>query len=315
MAVSNAHHHHHGADLGERRLAAAVGVNLLLTLVQLVGGVVSGSLALVADALHNFSDAASLGVALVARRVSKIPADPRRTFGYRRAEIIGALINLTTLVLVAFYLVAEAVMRFFEDRAIDGWIVVGVAGVALVIDVATAMLTLAASKKSLNIRAAFMHNVSDALASVGVIAAGTLILLYDWTWTDLAATVLISGYILVQSIALLKTTINILMQGVPEDLEVRGVLDSVAQLEGVEDIHHVHIWQLDEHTRSMEAHIVTAETDTPTREAIKRRIKAHLAERFNIGHSTLEFESAGSLPEACEPEKGESSHASHADGG
>lgn len=301
MASFHSHHHHHTADLGERRLALAVAVNLLLTVVQIVGGVISGSLALVADALHNFSDAASLVVALVARRVSKRPADPRRTFGYRRAEIIGALINLTTLVLVAFYLVAEAVMRFFEDHAIDGWIVVGVAMVALAVDVVTALLTLAASKKSLNIRAAFMHNVSDALASVGVIVAGTLILLYDWTWADLAATVLISGYILIQSVSMLKTTINILMQGVPEDLEVQGVIDSVAALEGVRDLHHVHIWQLDEHTRSLEAHVVTAETDTPTREKIKRRIKAHLAERFSIGHSTLEFESAGSLPEACEP--------------
>lgn len=288
--------------MGERRLIMAVAVNLLLTFVQIIGGVISGSLALVADALHNFSDAASLGVALIARRVSRMPADTRRTFGYRRAEIIGALINLTTLVLIAFYLVAEAVMRFFEEPEIDGWIVVWVAGVALVVDVVTAMLTLAASKESLNIRAAFMHNVSDALASVGVIVAGTLILLYDWTWTDLAATILISGYILIQSIAMLKTTINILMQGVPEDLEVQGVIDSVGRLQGVEDIHHVHIWQLDEHTRSLEAHIVTAETDTPTREAIKSRIKAHLSDEFKIGHSTLEFESAGSIPEACGPE-------------
>jgi cobalt-zinc-cadmium efflux system protein len=239
-------------------------------------------------------------VALIARRISVMPADARRTFGYRRAEIIGALINLTTLILIALYLVGESVMRFFEDHPIDGWIVVGVAGVALIVDAVTALLTWAASRDSLNIRAAFMHNVSDALASVGVIVAGTLILLFNWTWADLAATVLISVYILIQSIAMLKTTINILMQGVPEDLNVQRVIDSLRNLEGVEDIHHVHIWQLDEHTRSLEAHIVTAESDTPTRETIKGQIKAHLASAFDIGHSTLEFESAGSVPECCE---------------
>lgn len=277
--------------MGERRLVFAVVVNLLLTLVQIVGGLLAGSLALVADALHNFSDAASLGLALFARRVSRRPADPRRTFGYRRAEIIGALVNLTTLVLVAFYLIGEAVMRFFDPQPVAGWIVVAVAGVALTVDVVTALLTWAASKQSLNIRAAFMHNVSDALASVGVMIVGTLILLFEWHWADLAATLLISGYILVQSVAMIRTTVNILMQGVPEDLDIQAVTDSLAALPGVGSVHHVHIWQLDEHTRSLEAHIVTRAPDTPEHAALKREIRAHLAERFNIGHSTLEFES------------------------
>lgn len=298
-------HHHHGADMGERRLALAVAVNLLLTLVQIVGGLVAGSLALVADALHNFSDAASLGLALFARRVSRRPADTRRTFGYRRAEIIGALVNLTTLVLIAFYLAGEAVTRFFNPQPVQGWVVVGVAGVALAVDVVTALLTWAASKESLNIRAAFMHNVADALASVGVVIAGTLIVLFGWTWTDLAATLLISGYILLQSAATIKTTINILMQGVPEDLDVRRVTDSMAALPGVEGVHHVHIWQLDEHTRSLEAHIVTGAPDSPEHERIKRGIKAHLRDAYQIDHSTLEFESVG---EACESD----SHPRHA---
>lgn len=291
--MSHAHHHHNTADRGDRSLVAAVAVNVLLTAVQIVGGVMSGSLALVADALHNFSDAASLAFALVARRISRRPADIRRTFGYRRAEIIAAQINLTALVIVAIYLIYEAVVRFFDQRPIDGWIVVGMAAVALVVDVATALLTRAASKDSLNIRAAFFHNVADALASVAVIVAGSLILLFGWTWADLLATLLISAYILVQSVAMLKTAINILMQGVPEDLDVQQVADSIAGVEGVLGVHHLHIWQLDEHARSLEAHVVTDEADLAAREKLKLRIKAHLAARFSIDHSTLEFESTG----------------------
>ena len=179
-------------------MVGAVLVNVLLTFAQVVGGILSGSLSLVADALHNLNDAASLGIALVARRIARRPADSRRTFGYRRAEVIGAIINLTTLIIVGLYLIYEAVSRYFDPRPIEGWVVVWVAGIALAVDIVTALLTFKLSKGNLNIRAAFIHNVSDALASVAVIVAGTLILLYDWYWADLAATVLISGYVLYQ---------------------------------------------------------------------------------------------------------------------
>jgi len=285
------HDHGHAGD-GDRRLVGAVLVNVLLTVAQVVGGLLSGSLSLVADALHNLNDAASLGIALVARRIARRPADDRRTFGYRRAEVIGALINLTTLVIVGLYLVYEAVSRYFDPRPIEGWVVVWVAGIALVVDIVTAVLTFKMSKGNLNIRAAFVHNVSDALASVAVIFAGTLILLYEWYWTDLVATVLISAYVLYQGVTMMRDTVRILMEGVPPDLRLQDISKALVGLPGVADVHHVHVWQLDEEHRALEAHLVVPE-DATEFVKVKEAARALLRERFRIGHSTLELEQPG----------------------
>ena len=299
------HAHTHG---GDKRLVGAVLVNVLLTVAQVVGGILSGSLSLVADALHNLNDAASLGIALIARRISRKPADSRRTFGYRRAEVIGALINLTTLIIVGLYLIYEAGARYFDPRPIEGWIVVWVAGIALVVDIVTAVLTYKLSKGNLNIRAAFVHNVSDALASVAVIVAGTLILLYDWYWADLAATVLISGYVLYQGVTMMRETVRILMEGVPEDIRLAEVFSALADLPGVHGVHHLHVWQLDENHRALEAHLVVQE-DFRGGAQLKRSARAVAMQRFDIGHCTLEIELPGegedcggheSLPECFE---------------
>ena len=274
--------------MGDRRLIAAIAVNMLLTLAQVIGGIISGSLALIADALHNFSDAASLLIAWVARKIGRQPADHFKTFGYKRAEVIAALINLVTLVLVGLYLIYEALWRVFEPQVIEGWIVVIVASIALVIDVITAILTYSMSKHSMNIRAAFLHNVSDALASVGVIVAGTVILLYEWYWMDTVLTLLIAGYVLYQAATLLPKTIHILMEGTPEDIAIDEVIQVMEHVEGVSNVHHVHIWQLDEHKNALEAHVVI--DDFGDTEAIKTALKTELDRQFAITHSTLEFE-------------------------
>ena len=143
-------------DAGDRKVAAAIGVNILLTLVQIAGGILSGSLALIADALHNFSDAASLVIAFAARKIARRKADAKMTFGYDRAEVVAALINYTTLIIVGLYLIYEAVMRFIEPQGVDGWLVVIIAAVALIVDMVTALLTYTLSKTSVNIRAAFL---------------------------------------------------------------------------------------------------------------------------------------------------------------
>ena len=285
----HAHGHAHG---GDKRLVGAVLVNVLLTVAQVVGGVLSGSLSLVADALHNLNDAASLGVALVARRIARRPADTKRTFGYRRAEVIGALINLTTLIIVGLYLIYEAAARHFTPQPIEGWVVVWVAAIALIIDVATAVLTYRLSKGSLNVRAAFVHNVSDALASVAVIVAGTLILLYDWYWADLAATVLIAAYVLYQGITMMRDTVRILLEGVPPDIRLEEVATALEAIPGVHGIHHLHVWQLDETHRALEAHVVVQDSATDTRQ-LKTVVRQTLMGRFRIGHSTLELELPG----------------------
>ena len=281
--------HNHGSEgMSDARLVWAVVVNVGLTVAQIAGGILSGSLALIADALHNFSDAASLALALFARRVGRRPADKLMTFGYGRAEIVAALINLTTLIIVGLYLLIEAVTRYFDPQPIEGWTVVIVAGIALVIDIVTAALVYKGSKGSLNIKAAFLHNVSDALASVGVIVAGTLILLYQLYIADLIMTVIIAAYVIYQGISLLPKTVNLLMGAVPDDVEYEAIVEALRDVDGVEDLHHVHIWSLDEHARALEAHLVPKDPSLEAFEIVKRNTREMLQKRFSIGHATLE---------------------------
>ena len=286
------HHHHHGADAGDRRVGLAIVVNGLLTIAQVVGGIAAGSLSLIADALHNLSDAISLVIAFVARRIGRRPADERMTFGYMRAEIVAALINYTTLILLGAYLAYEAIWRFVEPEPVTGWIIVVIAGVALVVDLVTAALTYSLSKDSMNIRAAFLHNVADALGSVAVIVAGTLIMLFEWYIVDPIITLLIAGYILWHGFAEIGGAIRILMMGTPPGLDVSRLVDELSAIEGVEDVHHVHVWAIDEHENALEAHVVVSERHAGDTARIKRQIKAAAAKRFGVGHSTLEFETA-----------------------
>nr|CAD6438511.1 cation transporter [Rhizobium sp. Q54] len=292
-------HHHHETEGGDRRIGWAIFVNVVLTFAQIVGGIFSGSLSLIADALHNFSDAASLVIAYGARRIARRPADTSMTFGYVRAEIVAALINYTTLIIVGLYLLYEAVMRFIQPEPIEGWTVVVVAGIALVIDIITAMLTYAMSKTSMNIRAAFLHNVADALGSVGVIIAGTLILLYEWTWIDPAITLLIAGYILWQAFSEIGSSIRVLMLGTPEDVDVDRVVEDLRSVEGVADVHHVHVWALDEGHSALEAHLVVDSSSIREMSRVKSRARSLLSERHGIGHSTIDIETPD---ERCDEE-------------
>jgi len=289
------HGHSHGpvpADTpgGDRRLVFAIAVNVLLTVAQIIGGVLSGSLALVADAIHNLSDAAALAIALIARRIARHPADSNHTYGHGRAEMIGAVFNLSWLIFIGLFLVFEGVDRLFNPEPIEGWTVVIIAVVALVIDIATVMLTWRMAKTSMNIRAAFIHNLSDAMASVGVIVAGTLIILYEWLFVDAIVTIVIAVYVLGHAAIEIPKAIHILMQGVPAGLDVTDVTSALQEVPAVRGIHHVHIWHIDEHRRSLEAHVVIDPADIDRMEEIKAALKALLSARFEIGHSTLEFE-------------------------
>lgn len=281
---------HHAHDLHGRRLWLAIAINVVLTVVQIAGGILAGSLALIADALHNLSDAGSLLLALVASRIARRPADEVMTFGYGRAEIVAALINFTTLILLGLYLVIEAVSRAIDPQPIDGWIVVVIASLALIVDLVTAGLTHAASRHSMNVRAAFLHNLSDALASVGVIGAGTLVILFDWRLVDPAITLLIAGYVIYHGVTEIGGAIRILMSGTPAGSDVAATVRAIEAIEGVESVHHVHLWAIDERRRSFEAHVVTRRPAGAASEALKTTIKKILRERFAIAHTTLELE-------------------------
>lgn len=287
-----AHHHHHhiDAEAGDRRVALAVIVNLALSIAQIIGGIFSGSLALIADAMHNLSDAISLIIAFGARKIARRSATADMTFGYGRAEVVAALINYTTLIMVGFYLIYEAILRFLAPHGVDGWLVVIIAGVALLVDLVTALLTYRMSRASMNIRAAFVHNLADALGSVAVIFAGTLIILYDWRLIDPLVTLLIAGYILWMSFTEIGPVVHILMLGTPPDVKLEQVIADLLGLQGVAGVHHARLWQIDEHKRTLDAHVVIDKGAWGDADAIKAAAKKCLRERFGIDHSTLELE-------------------------
>lgn len=288
--MPHGHRDHDAAALSDRRLAVAVAINIGLTVVQVLGGILSGSLALIADALHNFSDAASLVIAFWARRVARRPADARMTFGYGRAEIVAALVNFTTLILLGLYLAYEAVLRLADPQPVEGWTVVVVAGVALAVDAATALLTFRMARHEMNIRAAFLHNVADALSSVAVILGGAVILLYGWTLIDPILTLVIAAYVLWHGLREIGGAVRILMNAVPVELDAREVTEAVRAVPGVAGVHHVHLWRFDERRVSLEAHLVLDRPDWDTAAAIKDRVREMLSTRFGVGHVTLEVE-------------------------
>jgi cobalt-zinc-cadmium efflux system protein len=275
---------------GDRRVSIAIWANALLTLAQIIGGILAGSLALIADAMHNFSDMASLVIAFAARKIARRPADARMTFGYGRIEIVAALINYTTLILVGCYLIYQGVLRLFDPPEVAGWTVLILGTVALAVDTLTALLTYSIQKGSLNIRALFLHNLADALASVAVIVGGALIILYDMRWVDPAITIGIALYILWLAVTEIGDPIRILMLGSPPDIDSSSVIEAMRGVPGVRDVHHVHLWQMQEHEAALDCHVVVTADGWARVEAIKAEIKKHLEDRFGIAHSSLEFE-------------------------
>jgi cobalt-zinc-cadmium efflux system protein len=300
------HPHSHGlsrsADLSgvsDARLLGAVILNQALTVGQVIAGVISGSVALFSDAAHNFNDANALLIAYAARRISGKRANRRYTFGYRRAETVGALINLTLLGVIGLYLVYEGMMRAISPQEVIGWLMGIAAAVALVIDLATAWLLWAMSGGSLNVRAAFVHNLVDALGSLAVLVGAGAVIWLDWYWIDPLLTLLIAAYILVQVARMLPQAARILMEGSPTGLDIDELAARLERLDGVENVHHVHVWELDEHHRALEAHLVTRIESVRDLETLRADVKSTLRDDFAINHSTLEFELAGSR-HACD---------------
>lgn len=288
--MAHSHGHNELEGLSDRRIGYTVALNVLLTLAEIIGGIVSGSVALVADALHNLNDAVALLIALIARRIARQQPDERRTFGYRRAEVVGGLINLVALAVVGVFLAYESILRFFEPSDVGAWIMIIISGVALTVDVLTVVLLYAMRQGSVNMRAAFMHNLSDALASVAVMAGGVAILLFGVTWIDPLLSLIIVAYIFWQVYGLLPETVRLLMESAPASLDLGQLVRQLEQLDGVKGVHHLHVWQLDEHHNALEAHIVIARDDALRMEGIKAAVKKVLEDDFDVTHAMLELE-------------------------
>lgn len=242
--------------------------------------------------IAQFFRAIALIIAFVARKIARRPADAGMSFGYGRVEVVAALVNFTTLVELTLYLAYEGVLRMLDPKPIDGWMVVWVATLALVVDLVTAALTYRMSKESMNTRAAFLHNAADALGSVAVIVAGTLVILKGWVWVDPAVTLMISGYILWHVKAEIGGVLRVLMLGSPPGLDGEEVARAMENVDGVVQVHHVHLWAMQEHAAAINAHLVIVVGRWGQADAIKAEVKRELQAGFNIGHSTLELECA-----------------------
>lgn len=280
-------HSHHGRPQSDGKIGWAVAINILLTVAQFIGGLLAGSLALIADAIHNFSDAGALLLALIARKIARRAPDDKRSYGYKKVETLAAFTNFLVLVLIALWLAIEAVMRFFEPVPVIGQTMLMLAGFALIVDIATALLVRKEAKTNQNMRAAYLHNIADAISSVGVMIAGFCIMQFGWTWIDPLITFGISGYIILHAMHDFPSIINILIDGKSSVLSSEDIAKKLMQIEGVKDVHHMHIRQLGEGANALEAHVVLAES--ADMDMVKLRLKECL-KLSGVFHSTIEFE-------------------------
>jgi len=285
------HHHHHGEVKG-KNLGITILLNVGITVSQLIGGIISGSTALISDALHNFSDVITLIISYVANLLAHRKAQTLdKTFGYKRAEIVAALINATTLIVLAVFLIYEAILRFIHPKEIHGNTVIWLALLSIALNGVSVLLVKNDAKHNINMRSAYIHLFSDMLTSVAVLVGGLLIKYKAWYWVDPTLTLLIAGYLLYISWDILLESLRIIMQFAPKDIDIAQVEKSVTQLPSVKNIHHVHIWQLNDKNYHLEAHIEfykdikLSEFDT-----ICEQIEQLLSDKFNINHTNIQPE-------------------------
>ena len=298
MGHSHGHAHSHGPHHhGDAAIGWAVVVNLALTAAQIAGGYAADSTALIADGIHNLSDALALALAFGARRLSRRAATPDWSYGWGRAETVAAFVNYLALIAISLWLAVEALGRLADPPQVAGGLVMGLAGFALIVDLATAALVWRAAKDSANIRAAFLHNLADAGVSVAVIAGGALIWAFGWNLADPILTLAISAVILWHIGIEIGPVFRMLMLAAPLGSDPGAVLSALRALPGVMDAHHLHLWQIDERRAAASVHLVVG-GDDPF--AVTRAAKEILARRFAIAHATIEIEP----PEVCADHKG-----------
>jgi cobalt-zinc-cadmium efflux system protein len=283
--------HRHDLDAeragGRRAIATALALVLGFAGVEAVAGVAAGSLALLADAAHMLSDALALGLALLAAWLAQRPATPERSFGWQRAEILAALANALALVVLGSWILYEAVVRLGDPPIVAGWWVVGAGAGGLVVNLA-ALRVLRGAGSGLNVRAALLHVLADVLSSVGVVAAGAVVLASGWRYADPIAGLLIGLLVLASTASVLRESLGVLLEGAPAGMDARAVGTAMAALDGVVDVHDLHVWTITSGFPALSAHVlVRPDADC---HAIRRGLELLLRERFALTHTTLQVE-------------------------
>jgi cobalt-zinc-cadmium efflux system protein len=303
----------------DRRLIISLGLNLLITLLQVAGGIIANSLGLLSDAAHNLSDVVALGLSLWAVRLGRRPATPRRTFAYKRAEILVAMFNSAVLVAISVYIIVEAIRRLLDPQPVEGLWVVGFAAGGLMINALAAVL-LRSYHHDLNLRSAFLHLVGDAVTSFGVMVSGLIVYLWDWNYADAIVSILVSLWIGREAFAIVRSTVNVLMEGTPEGVDFTEVEKAMLAVAGVQGVHDLHIWSISSSNLALSAHVVVEDGALSETATLVATVKEMLAREFGVGHVTIEPETidgecAGSTcelpPERLSANNRRTGHAGH----
>ena len=291
MEHNHSHGHVHKHEVQGKNLVYSILLNLLITIAQLIGGIVSGSLALISDALHNFSDVLSLGFSLIAHKLSRKKATENLTFGYKRAELIAAFVNASTLVIVALILTYGAIGRFFNPKPIESNLVIWLALLGIVVNGLSVLLLQKDAEHNINMKSAYLHLLTDMMASVAVLIGGLLMKFYGWFWVDSVMTILIAIYLIWVGVDLLKTSTSMLMLFTPNHIDVKKLVSEVHKIPGVEKLHHVHVWNLNDEELHLEAHLDCAE-DIKMSEfnQLLGKIEQVLFDQFHINHINIQPE-------------------------
>ncbi len=287
--MSHSHHHHN--DLRGRNLFISIILNTIITISQIIGGVLSGSLALLSDALHNFTDVLSLIISYIANSLSKKEASEQRTFGYKRAELIAAFVNAATLVVIAVLLIIESVKRFLHPQKIESDLVIWLSLLGIIANGLSVLLLKKDASKNINIRSAYLHLLTDMMASVAVLIGGLLMKFYAMYWVDSILTFLIAVYLVYMGYDLLKKSTKMLMLFTPEHIKVEDIVAIIHEIPEVKKLHHVHIWCLNDDELHLEAHLDFKEDISISRfTSILNEIEIILHDKFHINHVNIQPE-------------------------
>jgi len=280
---------HHNKVSG-KNLGLAILLNVGMTLAEAIGGIISGSIALLSDAAHNFSDVISLVISYFANRLSKRKATERETFGFRRSEILAAFINSATLIIISVVIIIEAIRRLMNPAPPSANLMIWLALASIIVNGLSALFIRRDSHDNLNIKSAYLHLFGDMLTSVAVLAGGLAIKYLQWIWTDGVISVAIAAYLLWLSWGIFRSSLRIIMQFTPEEIDVKRIALEIEKLHGVKNIHHVHIWQINDHDLMFEAHVDMSEDIKMSGfEKILEEIKVTLNQN-GINHSTIQPE-------------------------
>ena len=282
-------HHHH--QVSGKNLFLTIMLNIIITISQIIGGILSGSLALLSDSMHNFSDVVALLIAYIANRLAQKPNSTLKTFGYKRAEILATLFNASVLMGIAIFLIIEAFHKFYHPEAINSIWVIGLGTLSIILNTASVLLVKDDAHENMNIRAAYLHLLTDVMTSVAVVVGGVLMYYFHIFWIDPIISILIALYLIWASFGLIKESSAILMQFTPKEIDIDKVVSLIKEEKEIEGVHHVHVWRLDDHRIHFEAHLDFKEDLTLSKSnRVVKRLEQKLHDNFEIEHTTLQCE-------------------------